>query len=180
MNLSRRRVLMGLTAGALIPTRVMAADREAPTAPWQALIGTWNTTSAQTSLILSLEPQREAVFILVEKGSHGIGRTRWRIAPGGVLVSGIPRVRLWPGRHPGEARAEIEELPGLEVSEGLATFPRTFFMSRIAPVQTPRELETRPLPEHWEKPLPPTDWDEHAGRRRPLPGASQPPGGQRR
>jgi len=112
------------------------------------LTGAWQVTSALNSLVLSLEPDGQALVILLEKGSFSAGRTKWKPLPGGLLVGeAILRFRLWEANETDRLRAEMELPEGIETSEGWRTFPRSFFMSRI--VQAPKELIDRPLPPGW-------------------------------
>ena len=59
------------------------------------LTGSWQVTSAQTSLILCVEPDRQALIVWIRPGSHSTLRTSWEPLPGGILAQGMPRLRLW-------------------------------------------------------------------------------------
>ena len=80
---------------------------------WRDMIGTWSSHHAQTGMVLSIEPNGHALLMFIHDGSHSTGRTTWRPFYGGILVDGLPRLRLWPGRpenHESEVRAELEYL----------------------------------------------------------------------
>ena len=154
MNISRRRVLVPLLA---MPFMALAADRPAPREEKEIepFTGSWFVTSAITSLILSIEAQGEVLFLFIEGGAFSILRTTWKLAPGGLIIEGMPRIRLWPGGDPHALRAEMEPLPDdLEVSVGFRRFPRKFFMRRVANARLAGQLDKRPLPEGWDKPAP--------------------------
>jgi len=133
------------------------------------LIGSWQVTSAQTSLILSIEPGHKALVLWIRKGSHSTLRTSWKPLPGGILVQGIPRIRLWAGRknRDNELRAEVEAIPELGYDPN-KEFHDHFFMRRIKFEETPRHLLDRPLPERWKKETLGQEWNASAGRT-PLP-----------
>jgi len=167
MNITRRRALVPLLA---LPIVARAAedpplrDKEDAT----PFIGSWFVTSAITSLIVSIEPQGEALFLFIEGGAFSILRTNWKQAPGGILVEGLPRIRLWRGTEPNNVRAEIEPLPeDLEVSVGFRQFPQKFFMRRVANAHVAGDIGKRSLPKEWDKASLEKEWDEKAGQRRP-------------
>ena len=127
-------------------------------------LGTWHVTSATNSFIISIQPEGKAVVILIQKGAHGINEVPWRPMPGGVLVGGF---RFWKGRHPNEARVEMEPLHPELTEASLLKFPTSFFMRRInSKRQDKHSLEERPVPEHWKKATLPPEWDKTAGRRK--------------
>ena len=136
---------------------------------WQTLMGAWQVTSAQTSLILSIQPDRKALILWIRKGGRSQLYTSWEPCHGGVLVQGMPRIRLWAGRdgRDNELRAELEAIPeiGFDPNE---KFHDHFFMRRIDYEQVPQEWLTRPIPERWTKDTLGEDWSTTAGRK-PLP-----------
>ena len=130
-------------------------------------LGTWHVTSATNSFILSIQSEGQAVFILIQKGAHGIDEVTWRPMPGGILIEGYPRFRFWKGRHPNEARVEMEPLRPELAESSLLKFPATFFMRRVnAKRQFKGSPEKRPVPEGWKKATLPAEWDKTAGKRR--------------
>ncbi|HPB31079.1 MAG TPA: hypothetical protein PLB62_06450 [Candidatus Sumerlaeota bacterium] len=135
----------------------------------QKLIGSWHVTRAQTSLILSIEPDHEALVLWIQKGSHSTLRTSWEPVPGGILVHGRPRIRLWPGRETrdDELRAELEAIPELGYDPN-KDFHDHFFMRRIRQEEVPLDVRNRPIPERWEKETLGEDWNQTAGLK-PLP-----------
>ena len=158
--ISRRNVVLALVT--MPVTRMLAADDGESVS---ALMGSWHVTSAVTSIILSVEPQGEALGVLIENGAHTLWRSKWRKLPGGILVDGQPMIRLWIGRNKDEARAEMESLPeDMEVSAGIRQFPLSFFMRRVP--MSPRNTPSRKYPPAWENGSLGTEWDRKAGRRR--------------
>lgn len=133
------------------------------------LMGSWHVTSAQTSLIISVEPNHQALVLGIQEGSHSMQRTSWRPFHGGVLIEGIPRIRLWPGRdgRDDELRAEMESIPelGFDPNEN---FHDHFFMSRIEFGEPPEAMVNRPVPERWTQETLGAEWNATAGRE-PLP-----------
>jgi hypothetical protein len=126
-------------------------------------IGTWHMTSATNSMILSIKPEGEALFILIQKGSHGIDNVTWKPVAGGILIEGAPRFRFWAGRNQTEARVAMEPLPPEATESTLQQFPLTFFMRRI---DEKRAVPERNLPTGWSAATLPPEWDQTAGRRR--------------
>ena len=49
-------------------------------------IGVWHTTSATTSFLIEIKPDGEALFVLIQGGTHGIDDVSWKPLPGGLLV----------------------------------------------------------------------------------------------
>lgn len=163
-----------IAAFALVATLCIAPARaetevDQSTNAWRALIGSWQVTSAQTSLILSIEPGREVLVLWVRPGSHSMQRTSWETLPGGILVHGIPRIRLWTGRdkRSNELRAELEAIPELDFDPN-DDFHDHFFMRRIEYEAVPPQWFVRPIPERWKRETLDEDWNETAGRN-PLP-----------
>jgi hypothetical protein len=168
MRIPRRAFLPGVIALPAILTN--AQENSAPPDPANLCIGSWFVTRAQTSLILGIEPKGGVLFIFIEKGAFTIGRNEWKEAPGGIMVEGIPRFRLWAPNNPQERiRAEMEELPKeFETSKGFQTFPLSFFMSRAELRPNAKNLLDRPLPKGWDQPRLKPEWDQSAGKARPL------------
>lgn len=156
-------------AGCLTGTSTtdMPSDQKAKS--WESLIGSWQVTSAQTSLILSLEPDQKALVLWIRPGGHSMLRTSWEPQPGGILVHGIPRIRLWTGRDKrnNELRAELEAIPEIGYDPN-KDFHDHFFMGRIKDEEMPLQWQTRPIPERWKKETVGADWNATAGRK-PLP-----------
>jgi hypothetical protein len=166
MKITRRRALVSLAA---VPVSLTAAQPQVSDGAAARLLGSWHVTSAVTSIILSIEPAGEGLFIFLENGAYNIARVLWRPLPGGLLVEGALRIRVWLGRNPEELRAEMEELPPqVDVSDGFARFPLAFFMRRVSHRQVSREMLERELPKQWLEPTVPEGWDEKAGKRREL------------
>ena len=170
MRITRRKALVGLAA---VPVSMSAAaelDKQVPDGAAARLLGSWHTTSAVTSIILSIEPAGEGLFIFLENGAYNIARVLWRPLPGGLLIDGAFRIRLWLGRNPEELRAEMEELPPqVDVSDGFARFPIAFYMKRVLHRQVSREMLERDLPKEWLEPAPAESWNQKAGKRREPP-----------
>lgn len=84
---------------------------------------------------------------------------------GGILVKGLPRFRLWASKPAGPIRVEMEELPAeMEVSKGFRTFPLRFFMRRAE--VNGLVANSRSLPQGWDQPTLPPEWDQTAGKSR--------------
>ncbi len=158
-----------LSAAVWMPVAFGEGAVDERTNAWRNLIGSWEVTSAQTSLILSIEPEHEVLVLWIRPGSHSMMRTSWSAMAGGILVRGVPRMRLWGGRDGryDELRAEIEALPELGV-EPDKLFHDHFFMRRIKHLDVPQALLDRPLPTRWQMTVPDNEWNETAGRQ-PLP-----------
>jgi hypothetical protein len=163
MNTSRRHALRFL---AMLPVSIAGATAAEEKADAANLMGSWFVTSATTSFVFSIEPKNEGLFLFIENGSFSIGRIRWKPLPGGVLLEGLPRIRLWAGRNADEVRAEREDFPTAEVSRGFKQFPLSFFMKRVTAREVPASWLNRPLPGGWEEAALTADWDEKAGERR--------------
>ena len=96
-------------------------------------------------------------------------RTSWEPQPGGILVQGIPRIRLWTGRDKqnNELRAELEAIPELGIDPN-KIFHDHFFMRRIKYENMPQQLLARSIPERWKQETLDEEWNKTAGRN-PLP-----------
>lgn len=130
-------------------------------------MGTWHVTSATNSMILSIKPEGDALFVLIQKGSYGIDNVTWKPVAGGILVEGSPRFRFWKGRDPTEARVAMELLPPEMTEASLQQFPLTFFMRQIDTERNDSKIaQERKLPPGWTEATLPTEWDQTAGRRR--------------
>jgi hypothetical protein len=178
MQTTRRKLLLGLATLPFSTAAALAQSPPEPKEPHLRLVGTWQSTIGETSVILSIQPPGEALVILGEKGAFGMARTHWRPLPGGLFVDGFPRFRLWLGNNDGELRAEMDLPDGPNVSAGLRRFPRSFFMRRVPFTRFPRELLARPLPDRWQQDAVDADWDEKAGKPKaepPPPSHSVPP-----
>ncbi len=141
---------------------------------WQKLTGSWEVTSAQTSLVLSIEPDRKVLCLWIRKGSHSTLRTSWKPFHGGILVQSMPRIRLWPGRENrgDELRAELEAVPEMGYDPN-KEFHERFFMRRIEYREMPRQFLDRPVPEQWKRETLDTEWNASAGKRRPTKSSSK-------
>lgn len=161
----RRDALISLAALSLAAPAV-APSSQAQGEGLSPFTGSWHVTSAVTSIVLSIEPQGEALVLTIENGAHSLERRPWRKLEGGLVVDGVPMFRVWQGRNAEELRVEMEPLPEeIEVGGGLRQFPRGFFMRRAS--LAPRDKVGRPLPQGWDKAVLSPDWDQKAGRRRP-------------
>lgn len=131
------------------------------------LLGSWQTTSAQTSLILSIEPNQQVLVVWMYPGSHSMVRTSWKPFHGGILVQSVPRIRLWPGRGDAddELRAELEAVPEIRYDPEKA-FLQRFFMRRVEYEEWPQELLDRPVPGKWKSEELDAEWNASAGERR--------------
>ena len=176
MQTTRRRMLVGLASVPLSTAAALAQTPPEPKEPHERLVGTWQSTIAETSVILSIQAPGDALVILGEKGAFGMARTPWKPLPGGLFVDGFPRFRLWLGNNGGELRAEMDLPEGPDVSAGLRRFPRSFFMRRVPFTRFPKELLARPLPESWQQTSLDAGWDSKAGQPSAQP-ALRPPAG---
>jgi hypothetical protein len=89
-------------------------------------------TSALTSLVLSIAPHGEALWLFIDGGAFSSGLRKWKPLPGGILIEGFPRYRLWQWKSPERLRAEVEEIPDqMEVAKSFREFPQAFLMNRI-------------------------------------------------
>lgn len=160
-------IAVGVIVGTILirPTFGESTD-DSTVDSWQKLMGTWQVTSAQTSLILSIEPDRRVLVLWIREGGHSGLYTSWEPCHGGILLHSMPRIRLWPGREgrDNELRAELEAVPeiGFDPNE---QFHDHFFMRRIEYEQVPREWLARPIPGRWTKETLEEDWDTTAGRK---------------
>ena len=138
---------------------------ESSTENWRKLIGSWQVTIAQTSLIVSIEPDHKVLVLWIRKGSHSMLRTSWKPFHGGILVQGVPRIRLWTGRenNNNELRAELEAIPELGYDPN-KEFHDHFFMRRIKYKEPQPQLLNRPVPEQWTQETLGEDWNTSAGR----------------
>lgn len=141
---------------------------------WQKLLGSWQVTSAQTSLILSIEPNRKVLVLWMRKGSHSTLRTSWKPFHGGILVQAMPRIRLWPGREnrDNELRAELEAIPEIGYDPD-KEFHERFFMRRIKYAEMPKQWLDRPVPEQWKRETLDAEWNASARKRRPAKNSSK-------
>jgi len=149
---------------ALRAQSVQAGD----TSGCQRLWGSWETTAAQTSLILNIEPNREALVVWIRPGQHSMLRTPWEPFHGGILIKAFPRIRLWPGRdnRDDELRAELETIPELKLDSKNA-FSDHFFMGRIKFTEMPQQLLLEhPVPKEWIFETLDEEWNSTAGRTR--------------
>lgn len=163
----RSFVVLLLTALGAATGCTSASGKRAPEVGSNDFVGTWQTTSGTTSLILTIAPSGEGMLILIASGSHGIDNINWRPLPGGLVTEGRhPRFRFWRGRHPDEARVEMEPLPPPLTSEEMQRFPLAFFMSRVTSVPGSLARRQSDVPQSWMRPQLPADWDQAAGRRR--------------
>ncbi|MHC4108638.1 MAG: hypothetical protein ACYSTY_11180 [Planctomycetota bacterium] len=126
------------------------------------LIGSWNTTSGQESLVISIREDGQALVLFIQPGQHSIKHVAWKPFHGGILIEDVTRIRLWPGRHAGELRAELEVDPAR--TSGERKLPPHFFMARVTERPVPAELN-RPVPPHWRRTQVDEAWDASAGRR---------------
>jgi hypothetical protein len=131
-------------------------------------VGIWRTSSATTSVILAIRPAGKGLVLWIDGGSNSCEEVTWKEVPGGILVESIPRLRFWKGRHPGEARVEMEPLPPEWTSQAIQQFPRTFFMRRQTDQQDRQAVKNRPLPTGWNRSTLAEEWDKSAGKRAPL------------
>ena len=166
MKTNRRKALQSI---ALLPLAVTAAageGAEQPTAtdPSAGFFGSWFTTKGTTSFVLSIEPQGGGLLLMIQNGGFHIERIKWKPMPGGVVVRGIPFLRLWAGRNSSEIRAEREDLPREATSEQTRLFPLAFFMSRATAREFPPSVDERPMRAGWNAATLPADWDERAGQ----------------
>jgi hypothetical protein len=118
------------------------------------------------AVVLSLESTGRALVMMLDGDAFSTMPTSWKALPGGVLVEGLPRFRLWAGADDQHLRAAIELPAGADMSDSWRRFPEAFSMSRIADVKLPAALLERPLPVGWEKAMPGDEWQQKAGRRR--------------
>ena len=163
MNFTRRKVLAGLAA---VPFTIgIRSVCGAESGAENALTGSWHTSSALNSIVLSIEPSGKALVLLLESGSFSMARSTWKPLPGGILIESMPRFRLWTGRYPLEMRVEMDLPENIDATNGWRDFPRTFFMRRIEDAELPKVLRDRPLPAGWEKAVLDKEWDAQAGHR---------------
>lgn len=159
-----------LIALCLIYPRAAFAAESASTD--SGFVGTWRTTSATVTLLVSIHEDGTGQFVLIDDGANACEQVTWKQMPGGILVDSIPMLRFWRGRHADESRVEMEPLPAELTSRNLQQFPLAFMMRRDdGERHLPRELGQRPLPEGWTAATLPDDWDAKAGVRRNPPDA---------
>ena len=147
---------------------VAATGAGEPAEPGDAasFIGVWHVTSAQSSILFNIQPGGKALFLLIQDGSHGIDPVTWRPLPGGVLIEGMPRFRLWKGRGPDDIRVEMEPISPELAASSVQAFPQAFFMRRVKEREFSDSMIARPLPKGWADATLPAGWDETAGKRR--------------
>jgi hypothetical protein len=166
MNITRRKILMGLAAAPFAAGTWSAWSAEGEQKAEPNMTGTWHVTSAMNSVILSIEPDGQVLILLMEGSSFSMTRLKWRPLAGGVLVEGVLRFRLWAGQDPLWARVEMDLPEGLDVTESWREFPQAFFIRRIEPASLPAAVSERPLRDGWEKGVLDKEWDQKAGKRR--------------
>jgi hypothetical protein len=166
------RILLIAVTGIVIAVLLSLAvgtesEQKSKDQSWHKLIGSWQVTSAQTSLILSIEPDHKVLVLWIRKGSHSTLRTSWKPFHGGILVQAMPRIRLWPGREnrDDELRADLEAVPEIGYDPD-KEFHERFFMRRIEYRETPRQFLDRPVPEQWKRETLDAEWNASAGKHR--------------
>ncbi len=170
--MNKRMLILGPAVMlAVLMAMAIAAQPEEDTKEesWQKLLGSWQVTSAQTSLILSIEPNRQVLVLWIHPGSHSMLRTSWKPFHGGILVQSMPRIRLWSGRADShtELRAELEAVTEIDFDPN-KEFHDHFFMKRIEYREMPPQWLDRPVPREWMEETLGDEWNASAGRR-PLP-----------
>ena len=168
MNRALLIAVTSMVIAVLLPLAVgTESERKSNEESWHKLIGSWQVTSAQTSLILSIEADHKALVLWIWKGSHSTLRTSWKPFHGGILVQNMPRIRLWPGREnrDNELRAELEAAPEIGYDPN-KEFHERFFMRRIEYREMPRQWLDRPVPEQWKRQTLDAEWNASAGKRR--------------
>jgi hypothetical protein len=130
----------------------------------QSLLGSWSTSTGQTSLLLCVYRDGQALVLFRQPGQTSANHVPWEPFCGGILVHGMPRIRLWPGRHDRELRAEIEAIPehGYDPDR---EFMSRFFMRRVGERHLSEGWKDRPVPPEWERETLDEDWNASAGRR---------------
>lgn len=114
-----------------------------------ALLDSWHTSGGQKSLVISIRPDGWALVMWIQPGKKSTDLVPWKRMKGGILIEDLPRIRLWPGRHDQELRAELEPaIPELDY-DPKDFFVQRFMMSRVTKRQFPNELTERPVPAAW-------------------------------
>ena len=108
------------------------------------------------------------MVLSMQPGQHSTTHVPWEPFHGGILVHGMPRMRLWLGRHDRELRAEIESVPEHDYDPD-EEFLSRFFMRRIGDRRLPEGWKERPVPPEWERETLDEEWNASAGRKRPVP-----------
>ena len=134
----------------------------------QSLLGSWGVTSGRKSLLVCIYRDGQAMVLFRQPGQTSANHVPWEPFCGGILVQGIPRMRLWPGRHDQELRAEIEPIPELAYDPDREFLSR-FVMGRIGERHLPKGWKERPVPPGWERETLDEDWNATAGRQRAAP-----------
>lgn len=167
MRMRKTLPVIGLClAAAWTLTACGDAARQAKSEFDKQLLGSWHVTRAQTSLILSIEPEQKVLVLWIREGSHSMERTSWKPFHGGILINSIPRLRLWRGRegNANELRAELESIAELDVDAN-KLFCDHFFMRRIPYREQPPSFRDRPVPPRWKQATLSDEWNATAGRK---------------
>ncbi|UCD75769.1 MAG: hypothetical protein JSV91_02405 [Phycisphaerales bacterium] len=114
------------------------------------------------------------MVLLRQPGQSSAEQVPWEPFHGGILVQGMPRLRLWLGRHDQELRAEIEPVPELDYDPDREFLSR-FFMHRIGIRHLPEGWVERPVPPEWERKTLDDAWDATAGRQHAATDADRTP-----
>ncbi len=133
---------------------------------WQGLLGSWSTSAGQKSLLLCIYADGKALMQFRQPGQSSADHVPWEPFCGGILVHGMPRMRLWAGRHDRELRAEIESIPEYDYDPD-EDFMSRFFMRRIGDRHLSDDWKDRPVPPEWERETLDEAWNATAGRKRP-------------
>lgn len=153
--------IVTVSSGTAVPDDGATASAAAP------FLGVWQTHFEQTAIILIIRPNDKAHFILIQSGSRQVSNVDWKAVPGGLIVDGLPRFRLWNGRDQNEVRAQMEALHPDFTNRQLRRFPLSFYMKRDDVRRNlPPQLQRRALPNGWMDEMPPARFDEQAGRPR--------------
>lgn len=87
------------------------ADDEAKTA-LEEFVGIWSSHYQQTFIYLIIQPDQKAVFALLDQG-HSFSGVPWVPAKNGIIVRGLPMLRLWKTKEPDRCKVRMQEAKGV-------------------------------------------------------------------
>lgn len=165
MNPSRRRatIAIGSAVACLSLKPGCEADDERKTA-LGSFAGIWSSHYQTTFIYLIIQPNQQAVFGLLDQG-HSFGEVPWEQAKNGIVVRGLPMLRLWQTENPNRCKVRMQAVPPEMTNDTFARFPLNFYMTRQRS-RLPAAFAEQKIPKEWLSGQPPSDFDEMAGKPR--------------
>ena len=163
MNLSRRKaaVAIGSTMACLSLSSSCKADGKAKTES-DAFTGIWSSHYQQTFIYLIIQANQKAVFVLLDQG-YSFDEVPWLPAKNGIIVRGLPMLRLWKTKQPDRCKAQMQALPPEATNHTFVKFPLNFYMMRQKQSALPAALAELKIPQDWLNAHPPSEFDQLVG-----------------